>query len=338
MMKTHPTYRRGEASSDLLDASPKWAFVIWRMLRPYHAIIVLTLTALACNLPVRALATQQAITMPALPPTTATLPPAMAAPPTESATIRTPTAAPLQTLAPPPTASPMPSDVEFAIDCSALPAGRKPDCEAFINATRDQVYPILREITGISLSQCYKVITYKILPTDPSPGAGGYSTGDTIVYNQRYSIDLPHRYDVHELLHSLSTCGHALDKHVFHGLVLNAVYDRLGVHDPGYFTANDENLVTLLDGLMKASANPSPDQANQCRAILADRMTQAYFELGPQAAVDLYRSTVPPARNTMSPNEILSMHWGAEAAQVETLLEMLKIKYNTRLNVPQCGY
>jgi hypothetical protein len=246
-----------------------------------------------------------------------------------------------------PTESPaptvVPSDLPFTIDCSALPASRQVDCDSFIVATRDQVYPILREITGVSLSKCYESVHYIILTTDPGPTAGGISDGDTITYNEKYSIDLPHRYDVHELLHSISTCAGALDSHIFHGMIMNYVYDRLGVHEAGYFSALSSNDLTVgLDTLLeKVKTASGTDLDNACMGILMRKMTILYFTLDAQSIQQLYRSTIPPLKITTPPNSKLVSVWNwktNQVDQVEALLEMLKQSGYYFTNVPECGY
>jgi len=291
------------------------------------------LAAVGCSLPVSSAAapsnsaagrtsgvpvTPSSLVTPTLPPT-----------PTEtSAPTPTPTAA--STLAP--------SDLPFTIDCSALAESSKANCGTFLAATRDVVYPIERELTGVSLSKCYGEIHYTILPTDPGPAAGGYSSGATITYNQRYSVDLPHRYDVHEILHSISTCAKALDAHIFHGMIMNAVYDRLGVHDAGYFESRSAgNLNAGLKDLQAQAGKASgTDLANLCVGILSRKMTIAYFDLGASAITPLYRSTIPPLKNAKSPDAGLAAVWGGYAQQVEALLESLQRDFGYALSVPEC--
>jgi hypothetical protein len=188
-----------------------------------------------------------------------------------------------------PTPTLPPSDLPFTIDCSALPGSRLADCATFLAATRDIVYPIERELTGASLAKCYKELHYTILPTDPGPHAGGYSAGARITYNQKYSIDLVHRYDVHEILHSISGCAKALDIHAFHGMIMNAVYDRLGVHAAGYFESRSaSNLNAGLEDLQtKAKTAGGAELANLCIGILSRKMTIAYFDLGAGAITPL---------------------------------------------------
>jgi hypothetical protein len=246
----------------------------------------------------------------------------------------TPTTLPTATITYPP------ADLPFTIDCSALPASRQADCESFLAATRDIVYPMERELTGVSLSQCYKEIRYIILPEDPRPGAGGISSGDVITYNQRYSIDLDYRYDPHEILHSISGCGRALDLHVFHGMIMNAVYDRLGVSARGYYEArSSENLNAGLEAVEAEARNATgANLTNLCIGILMRKMTIAYFDLGEGAITELYRSTIAPFENLTPPDARQVEIWGGYAPQVDALLEKLVQEYKYPLDIPSCGF
>ena len=299
-------------------------------------ILIFTLLTSACNLPRQETAplptesTQQTATslpMEPIQPTASALP---TFPPSATAT---------WTETPTPTPTALPADLPFSIDCSALPS-RKAECDAFINTTRDQVYPILRQVTGVSLSKCYQGMHYIILPTDPAPGAGGESGGDTIALNEKYSIDLSHPYDVHELLHSISSCARALDIHVFHGMIMNYTYDRLGVHDDGYFSdRKSQDLTIILDTQLKQVKTASgQDWKNLCIGILLRKTTIAYFDLGGQAIQTLYRSTIYPPKISASPNPKLVSVWAGQAVQVQALLESLQQNYQYRLDVPECGY
>jgi hypothetical protein len=246
---------------------------------------------------------------------------------------RTPTIAP--TLA----NNPAPSDLPFTIDCSALPSARHGDCEAYLVATRDRVYPILREMTGVSLSQCYRSIRYVILPTDPASGVGGTSSGDTITYSARYSIDLAQRFDVHELLHSAGSCAGALDLHLFHGFFLNAAYDLLGAHDAGWFT--DKGIADFrrqLERSIAASATAAgADLASLCRGILADQLALVYLDVGVNSFRPLFRSTIPPLKLLAEPSATMTAVWGKYARQVVALNETLRNELNYPLDVPSCG-
>ena len=296
--------------------------------------LALIVMMIACNAPGQLPATSAPDESTRLPDPSATSAPTETSLPTE--TTVPPTALPTPTLTP----TTIPSDLPFTIDCSALPESRKTDCDAFITATRDQVYPIYRELTGVSLSKCYQSLHYVILPTDPSAGAGGLSGGDTITYNQKYSIDLPHHYDVHEILHSINMCTKALDNHVLHGLVMNYVYDRLGVHDAGYFTnkTSDDMTVNLDFQLEKVKTASGKELKDHCRGILMRKTTKAYFELGKESVQQIYQSTIRPLKIATPPNAKLGDIWGTSAEQVEALLETFEQDFQYSIDVPECGY
>ncbi len=282
--------------------------------RVFLSLIVLIFLMVACNMPG---------TMPAADATS------MFA--TEAPIIDTsPTVAPTPTL--------LPSDLPFTIDCNALDAARAADCETYVSATRDKVYPILREVTGVSLSTCYEEIHYTITVDDPAVDVGGFADGANITFSQTYSVDLPEKYDVHELLHSASQCSGALDQHVFHGSVMNYVYAKIGVLAPGYF-APRADAVELNDSLLEVIKTSSGSVlADQCRAILGNQMTIAYFDLDESAVAPLYRVTINP-QPAAPPNGILVSTWGSEdAAKVQALLEALERDFKYPFDVPACGY
>lgn len=189
----------------------------------------------------------------------------------------------------------------------------------------------------MSLSACYDSIHYTILPGDPAPGAGGSSNGNQITYSKTYSVDLPHRYDVHELLHSISQCSGALDDHIFHGIILNYVYSHLLVREAGYFT-DRSNPVELNDYLLEAiKTSAGAVQADQCRGILANQVTITYFDVGEGAIRRLYRSTIAPAP-AVAPNRQLAEIWRDKAPQVQALLDALEQEFKYPIDVPACGY
>lgn len=236
-----------------------------------------------------------------------------------------------------PTNTALPPDIEFKIDCSALDASEQARCDTFIAQTRDLVYPIYRELTGTSLSACYQDVTYTILPGDSvAAGAGGLTNGNQIQYAAKYSVDLPHKYDTHELLHTFAACNHALDSHIFHGILMNAAYSRLGVSEPGYFISreNPADLNSVLVEMVKTSTGN--DLADQCRGILANHLILGYFDLGEAPLIEMYKATMNPTPAT-PPNKTIMDIWGAAASQVEVVLEGLDaLKYP--LDVPNCGY
>jgi len=244
-----------------------------------------------------------------------------------------------QKIDPTPTSTPTmaPADIQFHIDCTALDASEQSKCDLFVAQTRDLIYPIYRELTGTSLSKCFDGVYYTILPGETvAPEAGGQAAGNHITYVARYSVDLPYTYDAHELLHTFNYCNGALDGHVFHGALMNAAYSRLNVSQEGYFSsrANAADLNSSLFEMVKTSSGN--DLYNECRGILANHITMAYFDLGEDATVSMYKSTISPNPVT-PPNDILSSIWGADAVKVQMVLEKLgENKYS--LDVPSCGY
>ncbi len=215
-------------------------------------------------------------------------------------------------------------DLPFKIDCTELDPARQSICKSYLATTRDEVYPLLKDITGTPLSSCYDSVYYKIVPGSPRAGAGGLTSRNRITYDQRYSVDLKPPYDAHELLHSFSQCNGALDDHVFHGGIMNAVYVRMG-RKPAYgkesASENQSQLVKTIE------TSGGADLHNKCRAILGEQMTIVYFDLGEEAVQRLYRSTISP-HPVSKPSQQLVNVWGPSAARVEALLEVLKREYN----------
>ncbi len=229
------------------------------------------------------------------------------------------------------------ADLPFKIDCTELDSERQALCNSYITSTRDEAYPHLREITGTSLSKCYDAVYYKIVPGSPSPsrGAGGLTSRNRITYDQRYSVDSEYRYDVHELLHSISQCNGALDAHVFHGAILNAVYVRMGSKSQYAKEKESENQKRLIKAAETAAG---ADLCDKCRAILGEEMTVAYFDLGEEAIRRLYQTTISPHPASL-PNKRLVDLWGKSSSiKVQALLEVLKGEYHHGLSVPACGY
>ena len=241
------------------------------------------------------------------------------------------------------TATSIPPDLPFVIDCSTLAADRQPACDAYLAYTRDKVYPILRDVTGISLSKCYSKITYTIVPHLDNGELGGNSGGAEITYAAEVSIESSIPFDVHELIHSISNCSGALDAHVFHKLLMNYVYDQLNDPRSGAYVVLNEYQTTnfqrqLLNDVKTATG---PDLWNKCDGILANQVEMTYFQKGDKDSIQrLYRSTIPPLNLDKQPNATLISIWDDVplARQVEAVLEMLKKDYNDSINAPNCGF
>ena len=241
------------------------------------------------------------------------------------------------------TATSIPPDLPFVIDCSTLAADRQPACDAYLAYTRDKVYPILREVTGVSLSKCYKKITYTIVPHLDNGELGGNSGGADITYAAEVSIESSIPFDVHELIHTISDCSGALDAHVFHKLLMNYAYDQLNDPRSGAYVVLNEYQTTnfqrqLLNDVKTATG---PDLWNKCDGILANQVEMTYFQKGDKDSIQrLYRSTIPPLNLDKQPNATLISIWDDVplARQVEAVLEMLKKDYNDSINAPNCGF
>jgi hypothetical protein len=287
------------------------------------AFISLVILSLACNTPT---AGQSANTVQPGEGASETAPAPTEPPATEAA----PTEAPTATLPP--------VDITFSINCDAIDESLLAYCDEYIAVTAEVVYPILRQITGVGLADCFGSINYTIIPGNVSETAGGQSNGAEITYSKTYSIDLVHKYDVHELIHSISNCSGALDQHVFHGMLQNTVYERLNVSDAGYFESR-ENAVDLNNYLLEAvKTSGGNDLYDQCRGILANSVTIAYFDIDDEEAVStLYRATINP-QPAAAPDEKLTAIWGDSASQVQALLDTLEQNYKYLIDAPECGY
>jgi hypothetical protein len=290
--------------------------------------VVLTLAACASSVPTPA---------PTLSPTAPTSAPtaSLTLPPTPARTT-----APAPTIAPTLSVGTDPPDLPFTIDCSAMPSNRKADCDAYLATNRDRVYPILREMTGVSLSQCYKAIKYVILPTDPAPGAGGTSSGDTITYNARNSIDYEYPYDLHEILHAASDCSGALDLHVFHGFFRNVGFDMMGAHEASWFYGKLEG--DFRNELAQAIADSATASGTAlyetCRSALSIKIAFAYLDVGVGSFRPLYRSTIPPLTILAEPNATMTAVWGKNARAVQAVNETLRFDLHYPLDAPACGF
>jgi hypothetical protein len=244
-----------------------------------------------------------------------------------------PPSATMAGLAPPaaPTSNLQPSDLPFYIDCNAIDPSRQADCDAYIAATRDRVYPLLREFTGVSLSSCYDAIYYTILPGNPRPGAVGIADYNRISYSQAASVDWTPLFDTHEIIHTIAFCTGALDGHVFHQPFENELHRRLTGQDmPG---GGRESAVQLMESnLQVIRANDPSLLASECMGYLTNLVVVMYYDQGIEAIKRLYRSTIPVT--TPAP--------GATPAPYEDrfkpLANTLERDFHYQIDVPQCGY
>jgi hypothetical protein len=228
-------------------------------------------------------------------------------------------------------------DVAFTVDCSQIDPARQPDCDAFIDRTAMLVYPRLMKLTGTTLAACYKEIVYTIIPNDTTALAGGYTTANAITYMETYSIDSVIPYDVHEMIHSFSWCSGGLDFHIFHGALMNAVYNQL---DASQFSQYPTEQVTReeLERVRAALATMPADEGrfDLCTGALADWVTIAHFQLGDDFVTRMYQSTINSAPSGQ-PSELAMAIWRATMPAVQSLVETIESGLGP-LDLPECGF
>jgi predicted small lipoprotein YifL len=228
-----------------------------------------------------------------------------------------------------------PVDVTFEVNCSAIDPSRQPDCDAFISQTANFAYRHLRQLTGATLADCYKVVTYTIIPDDPSQLAGGYTTANAITYMEAYSVDSIIPYDVHELIHSFSWCTGSLDFHIFHGALMNAVFFNLGVPQFSQYpteAGTREELDRLREALQPVALE---DRFDLCTGVLADLIIIAHFQFGDEILTRMYQSTINAAPLS-SPSDIASVAFRATAPQAQAVVEIIEAAMGP-VDVPECG-
>jgi Leucine-rich repeat (LRR) protein len=210
---------------------------------------------------------------------------------------------------------------------AALKAAR----ESFEKNIRNQVYPVLRDITGVYLGKYVKEIRYTLV-RDKSlgGGAGGVTLGiNQVKLEQTYSLGNNPPNDIHEMIHVFNANTGVLhgDKdHIWHGALQAAVGLRLGWQTLSRDRVVEE-LKNLLNLIERPNAKLTPDQLRSLRSgILGDQLTLFYYERGDKALGMLYRSTMNP-RPTEKPSPRLVEAWGAEANKVQALLETLKKEF-----------
>lgn len=232
-----------------------------------------------------------------------------------------------------------PADLPFHIDCSALDPSKKAACDTYIANTRDLAYPLLRELTGTSLSSCYDAVYYTILLDNPQRGAVGIADGNKISYSQAASVDYTPIYDAHELLHTISTyCNGALDDHIFHSFD-NYVYLRLTGRERYGADIMRAGLVQLMGDNLQSIKNDSDPakRAAQCRGYLGNLVSVLYYDSGIETIKRLYRATIKPGPES-APNKTLSSLFGTRGNKYQALVNALKQDMKYPLDVPECGY
>lgn len=289
-------------------------------MRNLIALSLLTVLAAACSALPAAL--EDVATLAVLVETAAPIP--------EKAEAPLATAEPTQALLPP-------VDVVFTADCTQIDLARLPDCDEFINQTSTLVYPRLVQLTGATLANCYKEITYTIIPNDSTALAGGYTTQNAITYMEAYSVDSVIPYDVHELIHSFSWCSGGLDFHIFHGALMNAVYNQLGASQFSQYPSEEgtrEELTRLRDIIAAMPADES--RFDYCTGALSDWVTITHFQAGDAALPLMYQSTINSAPLN-PPSELAAIIWRATAPAAQALAETITQQLGS-IELPECGF
>ncbi|MBM3129357.1 MAG: hypothetical protein FJ009_12125 [Chloroflexi bacterium] len=240
-----------------------------------------------------------------------------------------------------------PADLPFHIDCSALDPSRKAECDRYIANTRDLVYPLLREITGTSLSSCYDAVYYKIVPDEQLTTHRAQAQQNRILSSLRETLNAAPAplYDSHEILHTISMfCINALDNHVFHGAIeshIDLTLTGLQWQNPGRELIANWLEKKLIPDIKK---NPTPQPTpgviavdHPCAKIFGDLVTILYYDSGIEAIKRLYRATIK-RDPTVVPNAKLSGLFGANAWQYQMVVNALKQNTKHSVTVPECGY
>lgn len=235
-----------------------------------------------------------------------------------------------------------PADILFVADCSALPS-RQPECDAYVSQTRALAYPNLRDLTGVSLANCFPKITYTIVPGDAVEGRFvGYSNYDQIRFGERGSLDWgpgDKPYDVHELVHSFDSCSGAYSGrgHLLMGMITNAVYGRLGVMELPYFSQQSDVLDDYQNRIAESQSPQFSDIYSICEGLVGDRATLAYFQYGDSAVRRIYQSAIARQPQTQ-PNPIFANIFGNDAISMLAIVEALEKEFGAPMNVPACGF
>jgi hypothetical protein len=235
-------------------------------------------------------------------------------------------------------------DVEFVYDLTDLKinsgdakkdAALRGACGSFIDTTRNHVYPILRELTGIQVGRHFKQIQYTIVAADSvGSTAGGETIGNEIKLAARYSVSIAdgHPRDVHEMIHLFNNCSntiHGSSDHIWHLPLMDAVCTNLGM-PVEYPESSLSSQNQAIRGRIGALPKMSFKDAYMLRtAILSEQIGLLYFHFGEKAITKLYESTINPhARG--KPSQAMAKAWltEAEALKIEALLDILKRDFN----------
>ncbi|MDI6770349.1 MAG: hypothetical protein QMD04_11845 [Anaerolineales bacterium] len=262
-------------------------------------------------------------------------------------TIPPPVTAPASTQSGAPVPAGTASDLPFHIDCTALDPARQPDCDAYLAATRDRVYPLMRELTGTSLSSCYDGVYYTIVTDEQLSEYQGEADENHITWALRGSLDAAPAplYDPHELLHTTTFCSGALDQHIFHGAFERYINLTLAGSEwnPGRDLVATWLETKLLPGLQTAGdATPAPGagghaSVDACMEIYGDLVTILYYDSGIETVKGLYRATINPGPEYDPNARLLALFGPSVGRQFQAVVNALKQNPKYPLEVPECG-
>jgi hypothetical protein len=240
------------------------------------------------------------------------------------------------------------------VDCSGIDPSRQPECELYLANTRDVVYPFYRQLTGVSLANCYDAVYYRIVPNEALTERQGESSDNHITYALRSTLDLNAAplYDSHEILHVIGFCNGALDQHVFHG-ALEAHID-LTLTGARWQSPDRELIVNWLEtklipdldqlGVGTEIATPGPNQGvmqtdlfNACNEIFNDLVTVLYYDAGIETIQQVYRDTINPAPGIVPSPTLTRIYGDNLGRQFQAVANALKQNPVFQINVPQCG-
>lgn len=257
-----------------------------------------------------------------------------------------PVAAPTST---PPQPALSPADLPFFIDCSAIDPSRQAECDAYLANTRDRSYPLLRQLTGTSLSTCYDAVHYTIVEDAQLQDWQGQADENWILYSLRSSLDAAPAplHDAHELLHTLSACSGALDLHVFHGAFES--YVDLTLTGTEWQSPGRENIVNWLETKLipdlgtTTAATPSPgagqtSEFETCVQVYGSLTTILYYDYGIETIKQLYQDTIAPPPGIVPNEKLLTLFGPRLGSQFQVLVDALKQNQHYQVIVPECGY
>jgi hypothetical protein len=220
------------------------------------------------------------------------------------------------------------SDLDLHSGDTKKDAALKNNCDTFAKITREQVYPLLREITGVSVGKYYKEIRIKIVPNGSLKTAGGITSRNQIKLDQQFSVDRkPHHYDSHELVHVFNGCTGVLRgsaDHIWHAALMNAVQVRMGW---GPVFSRDESVKNIPRLCEKIEASPDASKSFELRsALLSEELNLLYFDRGEEAIGRLYRRNMAP-HPVAKPSKKMIAVWGKSANQLRDIEETLTRDY-----------